>query len=84
MEIIGLCGGSGSGKGTVAKIFCEYGFKHIDTDAVYHTLTSYPSPCLRELADAFGMEILKGGKLDRTKLAEMVFRGKVRQREDSC
>lgn len=75
MKIVGLCGGSGSGKGTVAKIFCEYGFMHIDTDAVYHTLTSYPSPCLRELADAFGIDIIKGGKLDRAKLSRIVFSG---------
>ena len=73
MEIIGLCGGSGSGKGMVSSIFAERGFKHIDTDAVYHFLTSFPSPCLRELADAFGMQIIKNGKLDRKALGKIVF-----------
>ena len=75
MKIVGLCGGSGSGKGAVAKIFAEYGFVHIDTDALYHTMTSYPSPCLRELADAFGNEIISNGKLDRKVLANLVFSG---------
>lgn len=73
MKIIGLCGGSGSGKGAVSLIFAEYGFKHIDTDAVYHTITSYPSPCLRELADEFGLDIVRNGKLDRAALAKIVF-----------
>ena len=73
MEIIGLCGGSGSGKGTVARLFSEYGFKHIDTDDVYHKLISYPSPCVRELVDAFGTRIMKGGRLDRGELWKVVF-----------
>lgn len=73
MEIIGLCGGSGSGKGMVAMLLSEYGFKHIDTDAVYHKLISYPSPCVRELVDEFGLGIMKGGKLDRTELWRTVF-----------
>ena len=72
MKIIGLCGGSGSGKGVVSSIFAENGFRHIDTDAVYHTLTSFPSPCLRELADEFGLKIVKNGKLDRATLAKIV------------
>ena len=73
MEIIGLCGGTGSGKGSVAMYLSEYGFKHIDTDAVYHKLISYPSPCVRELVDEFGKGILKNGKLDRTELWRTVF-----------
>ncbi len=73
MEIVGLCGGSGSGKGTVAMLLAEYGFKHIDTDAVYHRLISYPSPCVRELVDEFGMGIMKDGKLDRSELWRVVF-----------
>ena len=40
LKIVGLCGGSGSGKGTVAKLFSEYGIPSVDTDAVYHEITS--------------------------------------------
>ena len=39
LRVIGLCGGSGSGKGTVAKIFERYQVQSIDTDAVYHKIT---------------------------------------------
>lgn len=74
MKVIGLCGGSGSGKGVVAELLSEYGFAHIDTDKIYHELTDKSSPCLDELTFAFGKEIIneKGG-LDRTSLAEIVF-----------
>lgn len=75
MKVIGLCGGSGSGKGTVARILSDLGFCHIDTDAVYHTLTSFPSPCVRELIDAFGEGIFKDGRLDRSALFKIVFEG---------
>ena len=74
MKVVGLCGGSGSGKGIVAELLSEYGFAHIDTDKIYHELTDKPSPCLDELTLAFGKGIIneKGG-LDRTSLAERVF-----------
>lgn len=74
MKVVGLCGGSGSGKGTVALLFEEYGFKSIDTDRLYHEMTSYMSPCLLELIDAFGDGIVKDGQLCRPTLREMVFK----------
>ena len=74
MKIVGLCGGSGSGKGVVADLLSEYGFAHIDTDKIYHELTDKSSPCLNELALAFGDRIVnKNGGLDRRVLAEIVF-----------
>ncbi|MBR4836472.1 MAG: dephospho-CoA kinase [Clostridia bacterium] len=39
MKVIGLCGGSGSGKGAVSGIFAEIGIPSIDTDAVYREMT---------------------------------------------
>ena len=73
MHIIGLCGGSGSGKGAVCSFFSEYGIPSIDADRVYHEITSYYSPCLRELESAFGSKIIKNESLDRKALAEIVF-----------
>ena len=74
MLVIGLCGGSGSGKGAVSSILSEYGILPIDTDKVYHELTSAKSDCLDALTDEFGAEILDGqGRLDRRKLAAIVF-----------
>lgn len=74
MLVIGLAGGSGSGKGTAAEIFASYGILPIDTDKVYHRLTNAPSECLRELTGEFGTAILTSdGVLDRARLAELVF-----------
>ena len=73
MKVIGLCGGSGSGKGTVAKIFSSHGVPIIDTDEIYHRLTSSQSKCLDELREEFGDEIIKDGALCRPILARIVF-----------
>ena len=73
MIIIGLCGGSGSGKGTVCSFFAELGLSVIDTDKVYHEMTSSYSPCLLELVDRFGEGIFNNGHLDRNALRKLVF-----------
>ncbi|MBR2931029.1 MAG: dephospho-CoA kinase [Clostridia bacterium] len=72
--LIGLCGGSGSGKGAVSKILCEIGIPTIDTDAVYHDLTSRPTECLDELVGEFGEGIIKDSALDRAALRDIVFK----------
>ena len=74
MKIIGLCGRSGSGKGTVSSIFNSLGIPSIDTDAVYHELTNSISDCTRALALEFGEDILfNDGSLNRRALAAVVF-----------
>ena len=74
IKIIGLTGPSGAGKTTLCKIADGFGIKSIDTDAVYHSLLLPPSPCLYELVDEFGKQILRpDGKLDRAALASIVF-----------
>ena len=74
MKVIGLCGGSGSGKGTVAALLEKYRIPSIDTDAIYHEITSKKSDCLDELVLEFGEEILiDGSSLNRKALANIVF-----------
>lgn len=75
MKVIGLCGGSGSGKGTVAKIFSSFNIPSIDADKVYHEITSTAGPCLYELEREFGSRIVSGGALDRAALRNIVFTG---------
>lgn len=71
---IGLCGGSGSGKGAVGEIFTANGISVIDTDDVYHKLTSQFGDCIRELTSEFGDSIVnENGSLNRAKLSEIVF-----------
>ncbi len=73
MKVIGLCGGSGSGKGAVSSILSTFGIAAIDTDRVYHEITSHPSDCLDALAAEFGRDIIGDEGLDRARLREIVF-----------
>ena len=74
MKIIGLCGGSGSGKSEVSRIFSDFGIPAIDLDKVYHDITGRPSECLTDLTREFGVGILKtDGTLDRDALRSIVF-----------
>ena len=76
MKVIGLCGGSGAGKGYVCQRFKTYKFGVIDTDRVYHGLLTEDSACARELVGEFGSDIILSGKVDRPRLAATVFADK--------
>lgn len=75
--IIGLTGQTGSGKTTVCRIFRENGFAVINADMVSRFVVEKGKPCLAELAEIFGDEIiLPDGQLDRRKLGKIVFSDK--------
>ncbi len=70
---VGLTGGIGSGKSTVATIFSELGVPILDLDTVGRNLALQPNP-LAMLVRAFGDSILHmDGTLDRQKLASVCF-----------
>ena len=74
MTVLGLTGPTGSGKGMLAEAFRKQGIPVLDTDAVYHELTSKPSPCVSRLQEAFGEGILfPDGSLNRHALGAVVF-----------
>jgi dephospho-CoA kinase len=74
MKVIGLTGGIGSGKSTVARFLAELGAVIIDADKVGHEAFKPDTALWREVVAAFGMEILKPDReIDRQKLGEVVF-----------
>ncbi len=73
MKIIGLTGGSGTGKGTVAQIMRELGAGWVDADAIYRRLCATDKEMLSELDGEFGGVLTQSGTLDRPKLAATVF-----------
>ena len=73
MKVIGLCGGSGAGKGTVCSIFAELGIPSIDTDKLYHSLISTDSECTMEIVSAFGSDVYANPGVDRKALRNIVF-----------
>lgn len=77
MLVIGLTGGSGSGKSTAAGFIREKGIKVIDADVIARRITEKGSPALFELVSAFGEEILlSDGSLDRRAMANRIFADK--------
>ncbi len=73
MKIVGLCGGSGTGKSIACQVFTEYGVDCISADDIYHDMISHKSPCLDEIVANFGEDILDGEALNRRKLHDIVF-----------
>ncbi len=77
MLVLGLTGGSGSGKGFVSSLFSSRGISSIDCDAVLRTVCTKGSPCLLEIASALGSEVLTDdGEYDRAATARIVFSDK--------
>jgi dephospho-CoA kinase len=72
--IIGLTGGIGSGKSTVARMFGALGVHWVDADDVARQVVEPGTQALRAIADHFGESILQGnGELDRAALRQKVF-----------
>ena len=74
MKVIGLTGGTGSGKSAVAGILAEKGCLYISADRIARDVVEPGQPALGEIREAFGPSVLKpDGSLDRGGLAEIVF-----------
>ena len=73
-SVIGLTGGIGSGKSTVARMFGALGVHWVDADDVARQVVEPGTQALRAIADHFGESILQGnGELDRAALRQKVF-----------
>jgi dephospho-CoA kinase len=72
--VIGLTGGIGSGKSTVAEMLSQLGATIVDADRIVHALQAPGTPMLAALVEEFGDGILDDtGALDRKALAAIVF-----------
>ncbi|MFH1651980.1 MAG: dephospho-CoA kinase [Chloroflexota bacterium] len=74
MRIIGLTGGIGTGKSTVARFLEEMGARVIDADRVGHEALKSGGEVFRQVVAAFGEGILgEDGEIDRARLGKIVF-----------
>lgn len=74
-RVVGLTGGIGTGKSTVARLFEALGAVVVDADAIVREVQAPGAPALAEIAEAFGPEMLdESGALRRERLGELVFR----------
>jgi dephospho-CoA kinase len=71
---IGLTGGIGSGKSTVAAMLVDCGACLVDTDAIAHALTAPGGAALDALAREFGPQIIAAdGSMDRARMRALAF-----------
>ena len=72
--VVGLTGGIGSGKTTVAQLFADLGAAVVDTDLIAHELTSAGGRAMPAIAAAFGQDVLYGdGSLNRAAMRRLSF-----------
>lgn len=74
MKVVGLTGGIGSGKSTVAGFLSEMGAYVLDADKLGHEILKPGTAGWRDVVSAFGKDILKpDNEIDRAKLGRVVF-----------
>jgi dephospho-CoA kinase len=73
MRVIGIAGGSGTGKSTIAAHLAGKGAQCIDADRIAHELLVNDSEVIRAVRDAFGEIVFSDGVIDRKKLGKIVF-----------
>lgn len=79
MKIVGVTGGSGSGKSSFCKILCDMGASVVDADKISHRIIMRGGAAFDEIISEFGSEILEeDGEINRHLLGEIVFSDKKR------
>lgn len=73
IKLVGLTGGIGSGKSTVAQMIRERGIPVIDVDAIARQVVEPGLPAHTEIADAWPEVITADGRIDRKRLGAIVF-----------
>lgn len=72
--LVGLTGGIGSGKTTVANLFGALGVPLIDTDLIAHGLTGPDGAAMPAIREAFGQGVIApDGRLDRAAMRQLAF-----------
>ena len=74
MFVVGLTGGIGSGKSTVAEMFTALEIDLVDADVAAREVVAPGTPALAEIVEHFGPDILMAdGSLDRRELRRVIF-----------
>jgi len=73
LKLIGLTGGAGSGKSTVASMLRDLGAVVLDADVAAHTVYEPGSLGFDLIEAEFGPDYIRDGKIDRARLGELVF-----------
>src|SRR6058998_2859808 len=81
MLLVGLTGGIGSGKTTVARMLASRGAVVLDADVFARQAIDPETPGFQRVVEAFGDRVVgDDGSLDRAKLADIVFHDESKRR----
>jgi dephospho-CoA kinase len=73
VKVVGLTGGVGSGKSTVATMLRELGAEVVDADEASHAVYEPGTPGFAAVVREFGEEYVRDGHIDRQALGQLVF-----------
>ena len=73
LKKVAVTGGVSSGKTTVCRILEDHGAFQVSSDEIIHQLLSLNTICIEQVTNLLGSEIIKDEKIDRRKVAELVF-----------
>jgi dephospho-CoA kinase len=74
MFAVGLTGGIGSGKSTVADLFATHGVAIVDTDLIAHRITAPNGVAMPQIASEFGAAFVAAdGSMDRARMRTLIF-----------
>lgn len=77
MFVIGITGGIGTGKSTVASLCREAGLAVLDADKISHSVTQSDGLAIPEIIETFGEDYVNNdGSLNRSKMSDLVFEDK--------
>jgi dephospho-CoA kinase len=81
MLIVALTGGIGSGKSTVGDLFQQLGAVVVDSDQLAREVVERGSSGFEQIVTLFGDEILKNGEINRSLLAEIIFKDPAKRKD---
>jgi dephospho-CoA kinase len=81
MLIVGLTGGIGAGKSTVANMFAQLGALTIDADQLARIAIEPGSSGFNEVVSTFGADVLNDGEIDRQRLGTIVFKDATKRKQ---
>lgn len=81
MLIVALTGGIGSGKSTVGELFQQLGAVVVDSDQLAREVVERGSSGFEQIVTLFGDEILKNGEINRSLLAEIIFKDPAKRKD---
>jgi dephospho-CoA kinase len=74
LKLIGLTGGVGSGKSTVARMLAGLGATVVDADEATHAVYAPGTDGFDAIVEAFGQQYVRDGQIDRKRLGDLVFK----------